>query len=73
MPQLLNVLKLKCPSWTKTFVYDDTKMLILITWTLNVMPGITGLLQINERNKTWYKYDIECIEIEFIFRFRNNS
>ena len=33
---------------------------------LNVMPGITGLLQINERNavdfKTWYKYDIEYIE-----------
>ena len=33
---------------------------------LNVMPGITGLLQINERNtsefETWYKYDIEYIE-----------
>ena len=33
---------------------------------LNVMPGITGLLQINERNtsefSTWYKYDIEYIE-----------
>ena len=33
---------------------------------LNVLPGITGLLQINERNtsdfKIWYKYDIEYIE-----------
>ena len=32
----------------------------------NVLPGITGLLQINERNtsefSTWYKYDIEYIE-----------
>ena len=30
------------------------------------MPGMTGLLQINERNtddfETWYKYDIEYIE-----------
>ena len=33
---------------------------------LNVLPGITGLLQINERNtssfETWYKYDLEYIE-----------
>jgi lipopolysaccharide/colanic/teichoic acid biosynthesis glycosyltransferase len=33
---------------------------------LNVLPGITGLLQINERNtsdfKIWYKYDLEYIE-----------
>ena len=33
---------------------------------LNVMPGITGLLQINERNTDdfdiWYKYDIEYID-----------
>ena len=33
---------------------------------LNVMPGMTGLLQINERDTddfdTWYKYDIEYIE-----------
>jgi len=33
---------------------------------LNVMPGITGLLQINERNTSdfsiWYKYDMEYIE-----------
>ena len=33
---------------------------------LNVLPGITGLLQINERNapefETWYKYDLQYIE-----------
>ena len=33
---------------------------------LNVLPGITGLLQINERNTddfdVWYKYDIEYID-----------
>ena len=33
---------------------------------LNVLPGITGLLQITDRNapefQTWYKYDIEYIE-----------
>ena len=33
---------------------------------LNVMPGITGLLQINDRNtddfETWFKYDLEYIE-----------
>ena len=33
---------------------------------LNVLPGITGLLQINERNtsdfETWYKYDIEYMK-----------
>ena len=32
---------------------------------LNVLPGLTGLLQINERNtsefEVWYKYDIEYI------------
>ena len=32
---------------------------------LNVLPGLTGLLQINERNtsefEVWYQYDIEYI------------
>jgi len=38
---------------------------------LNVLPGITGLLQINDRNTTdfsiWYKYDILYIENWSIF------
>jgi lipopolysaccharide/colanic/teichoic acid biosynthesis glycosyltransferase len=33
---------------------------------LNVLPGMTGLLQVNERNtddfEVWYKYDIEYID-----------
>ena len=33
---------------------------------LNVLPGITGLLQISDRNtddfETWFKYDLEYIE-----------
>ena len=33
---------------------------------LNVLPGLTGLLQINERNtdefSIWYEYDIEYID-----------
>ena len=38
---------------------------------LNVLPGITGLLQINDRNTSdfsvWYKYDILYIENWSIF------
>jgi lipopolysaccharide/colanic/teichoic acid biosynthesis glycosyltransferase len=33
---------------------------------LNVLPGMTGLLQVNDRNtddfKIWHKYDLEYIE-----------
>ncbi len=46
---------------------DDTKLFnTKYMRRLNVLPGITGLLQINERNTSefeiWYKYDIEYIE-----------
>ena len=46
---------------------DDTKLFnTSYMRRLNVLPGITGLLQINERNtddfSIWYKYDIEYIE-----------
>ena len=46
---------------------EDTKLFNEVYMRrLNVIPGITGLLQINERNasefETWYKYDIEYIE-----------
>ena len=41
------------------------------------MPGITGLLQINDRNTSdferWYKYDMEYIENwSLFFRHKNN-
>ena len=68
IPQLFNVLigdmSLVGPrplfdTDTKTF---DTNYMR----RLNVMPGMTGLLQINERNaedfETWFKYDVEYIE-----------
>ena len=68
IPQLFNVLigdmSLVGPrplfdTDTKTF---DTSYMR----RLNVMPGMTGLLQINERNaedfETWFKYDVEYIE-----------
>ena len=41
-------------------------ILTKIICRINVLPGMTGLLQINERNTDdfdiWYKYDIEYIE-----------
>jgi lipopolysaccharide/colanic/teichoic acid biosynthesis glycosyltransferase len=49
-------------------LFDDDTQLFDTKYMrrLNVLPGITGLLQINERNtsefETWYKYDIEYIE-----------
>ena len=68
LPQLLNVIKgdmsLVGPrplfdTDTKTF---DKKYMR----RLNVMPGMTGLLQITQRNaddfETWFKYDVEYIE-----------
>lgn len=68
LPQFFNVLKGEMsivgprPLFTEdTKLFDSNYMR-----RLNVMPGITGLLQINERNTSdferWYKYDIEYIE-----------
>ena len=67
LPQLLNVIKgnmsLVGP---RPLFSEDTKHFDKnYMRRLNVLPGITGLLQINERNtsnfETWYKYDIEYI------------
>ena len=68
LPQFFNVLKGQMsivgprPLFTEdTLLFDKLYMR-----RLNVLPGITGLLQINERNtsdfKIWYKYDLEYIE-----------
>lgn len=68
LPQLFNVLKGNMsivgprPLFREdTEFFDENYMR-----RLNVLPGITGLLQINERNtpdfSTWYKYDIEYID-----------
>ena len=68
IPQLLNVLKGEMsvvgprPLFPEDNKYYDENYIR----RLNVMPGITGLLQINERNtgdfKIWFKYDLEYIE-----------
>ena len=68
LPQLLNVLKGEMslvgprPLFEEDSEYFDKNYMR----RLNVMPGMTGLLQINERNtddfSIWYKYDMEYIE-----------
>ena len=81
IPQLINVLKGEMSIVGPRPLFDDDTELFDTKYMrrLNVMPGITGLLQINERNaidfETWYKYDIEYIEnwslfmdLEIIFK-----
>jgi len=68
LPQLLNVIKGEMslvgprPLFEEDSAHFDKKYMR----RLNVLPGMTGLLQINERNTDdfdiWYKYDIEYIE-----------
>ena len=66
--QFFNVLKGDMSIVGPRPLFDDDTQLFETKYMrrLNVLPGITGLLQINERNtavfETWYKYDIEYIE-----------
>ena len=68
LPQLFNVLRGNMSIVGPRPLFDDDTQLFNTKYMrrLNVLPGITGLLQINERNtsefETWYKYDIEYIE-----------
>ena len=68
IPQLINVLKGEMSIVGPRPLFDDDTKLFSTSYMrrLNVLPGITGLLQINERNtkefETWYRYDIEYIE-----------
>tara|TARA_E500000178_G_scaffold344700_1_gene393379 strand:+ start:79 stop:1401 length:1323 start_codon:yes stop_codon:yes gene_type:complete len=68
LPQFFNVLRGEMSVVGPRPLFDEDTKLFNETYMrrLNVMPGITGLLQINERNtsefETWYKYDIEYIE-----------
>jgi lipopolysaccharide/colanic/teichoic acid biosynthesis glycosyltransferase len=68
IPQLLNVLKgeMSVVGPRPLFPEDNKHYDENYIRRLNVMPGITGLLQINERNtgdfKIWFKYDLEYIE-----------
>ena len=68
LPQVFNVLKgnMSLVGPRPLFPEDSKHFDEHYLRRLNVLPGITGLLQINERNTNdfniWYKYDIEYIE-----------
>jgi len=68
LPQILNVLKGEMSLVGPRPLFDtDTQMFNKSYMRrLNVMPGMTGLLQVNDRNaddfETWFKYDVEYIE-----------
>ena len=68
LPQFINVLKgdMSIVGPRPLFDEDMQKYNHKYMRRLNVLPGITGLLQINERNapefEAWYKYDLEYIE-----------
>ncbi|MDC3052063.1 sugar transferase, partial [Acidimicrobiaceae bacterium] len=68
LPQFLNVLKGNMSIVGPRPLFDEDTKLFNENYMrrLNVLPGITGLLQINDRNtsefSTWYKYDIEYID-----------
>lgn len=68
IPQIINVFKGDMSLVGPRPLFDtDTEMFDKeYMRRLNVMPGMTGLLQINERNaddfETWFKYDVEYIE-----------
>ena len=68
LPQLINVFKGEMSLvGPRPLFKEDTKYFEKnYIRRLNVLPGLTGLLQINERNtdefSTWYKYDIEYID-----------
>jgi lipopolysaccharide/colanic/teichoic acid biosynthesis glycosyltransferase len=81
LPQLLNVIKGDMslvgprPLFEEDTEYFDKNYMR----RLNVLPGMTGLLQVNDRNtddfEVWYKYDLEYIEnwnlrldIEILFK-----
>ena len=66
--QFINVIKGDMSIVGPRPLFDDDTQLFDTKYMrrLNVLPGITGLLQVNDRNtsefETWYKYDIEYIE-----------
>ena len=68
LPQLINVLKgdMSLVGPRPLFPEDNEFYDHNYLRRLNVLPGITGLLQINDRNTSsfeiWYKYDLEYIE-----------
>lgn len=68
LPQLINVLNGTMSIVGPRPLFEEDTLLFNKSYMrrLNVLPGITGLLQIKERNTSdfsiWYKYDIEYID-----------
>ena len=68
LPQFINVLKgdMSVVGPRPLFVEDSENFNREYLRRLNVLPGITGLLQINERNTDdfdiWFKYDLQYLE-----------
>ena len=68
IPQLINVIKgeMSLVGPRPLFPEDNSYFNENYLRRLNVLPGITGLLQINDRNtddfNIWFKYDLEYIE-----------
>ena len=68
LPQLINVIKGEMSLVGPRPLFEDDTYSFDKNYMrrLNVIPGMTGLLQINERDTDnfdiWYKYDIEYIE-----------
>ena len=68
LPQLLNIIKgdMSLVGPRPLFEEDTQHFNENYMRRLNVLPGLTGLLQINDRNtdefSTWYKFDMEYIE-----------
>ena len=68
LPQLFNVLKgdMSLVGPRPLFEEDTLSFDSNYLRRLNVLPGMTGLLQINERNtddfNVWYKYDMDYID-----------
>jgi len=81
LPQLLNVIKGDMSLVGPRPLFEEDTELFNKNYMrrLNVLPGMTGLLQINDRNtddfEVWYKHDLEYIEnwnlrldVEILFR-----
>ena len=68
IPQLINVFKGEMSIVGPRPLFDEDTKLFDARYMrrLNVIPGITGLLQINDRNtdnfSVWFKYDLSYIE-----------
>ena len=68
LPQLFNVIKGEMSIVGPRPLFEEDTILFDENYMrrLNVLPGMTGLLQINDRNTddfdTWFKHDLEYIE-----------